>query len=88
MEIIKLPQGETAPPDSDCVGIESQADGKFALTGTALLQCGDTEETESVALVGGKSYPSYDDAEAAGIAWAASHCVEQLYISRDAPLPE
>ena len=91
MEIVNLPVGEAAPPDSDCIRVQEIAGGEFVLEGTALLRCGDAEPAESVTLIGGASYQSYDDAEAAGLAWADGHCVEQVYVSRSngtEPLPE
>jgi hypothetical protein len=80
VDIIKLQPGERAPRDSDCARIE-QKGGEFHLNASALVSCGDSSnEAESVALVGGDPYPSYDDAEGAALAWAASHGVVQLYI--------
>lgn len=82
MEIIKLPFGEEAPAEGDCISVTAREDGRFDLNATALLTCGDAEEAESVAMIGGDPYSSYDEAEAAGLAWAADHCVEQLYVSK------
>lgn len=80
MEIIKLPPGEMAPEDTDCIKINETADGKFSLVASALLACGDGEDAESVAMVSSDPYPSYDDAENAGLAWAEAHCVETIYV--------
>ena len=85
MDIEKLPIGVQAPEDSDCISIQELDDGRFRLNGSALLRCGDTEEAESVALIGGEPYPSFDEAEAAGLAWAAEHCVGTLYVSSGTP---
>ncbi len=74
MKIEKLATGETAPPDSDCILIEEGRDGKFRLNAAAL------DRDESVAVVGGGPYASYDEAEAAGLAWADGHGVETLYV--------
>ncbi|RDE05977.1 hypothetical protein [Sphingomonas aracearum] len=82
MEIIRLPQGEQAPDEVDCISIEQQDNGRFELTGTALIACGDSNEAESVALVSLPPYESYAAAEEAGLAWAAQQCVERLYITR------
>ena len=84
MEIVRLPVGEQAPKDSDCIGLQSLADGRFRLEASALINCGDSEVAESVALVDGGAYGSIEEAEAAGLAWADSHGVEQVYISMDA----
>ncbi|WP_019516102.1 hypothetical protein [Sphingomonas sp. Mn802worker] len=81
MHIIRLPLGKTAPPEADCVAIEQRADGRFDLNATALMACGDTDEAESVSLIGSEPYDRYDDAEAAGLAWAAEHCAGEVYIS-------
>lgn len=81
MEVVNLPPGEEAPKDSDCVSIARIADGKHLLNGSALLACGDSDEIESVALIGGEPYATYEEAEAAGLAWASEHCVEMLYVS-------
>ena len=42
--------------------------------------CGDGEDAESVAMVGSDPYPTFDDAEAAGLAWAEAHCVATIYV--------
>ena len=81
MEIIKLPPGERAPQESDCVSIERLSDGRFGLNGSALQLCGDGQEAESVAMIGGEPYDSYDEAEAAGLAWIAEYCVKEVFVS-------
>jgi len=91
MDIVKLPAGQYASDDTDCIRIQETPDGGFTLTGTVLLRCGDGEAAESVALIGGEPYKSYDDAESAGTAWASEHCVEVLHVSRSEgtkPLPD
>lgn len=91
MDIRKLPAGVPAPSDSDCIRIQELEDGRFALNGSVLFRCGDTDAAESVSLVGGEPYSTYDDAEAAGLAWAHDHCAEALFVSRSAgtaPLPD
>jgi hypothetical protein len=80
MEIIKLPPGEMASEDTDCIKINETPDGKFSLVASALMDCGDGDSPESVALVSSDPYASYDDAEAAGLAWAEAHCVATIYI--------
>ena len=80
MEIIKLPPGEMAAEDTDCIKINETPDGRFSLVASALMDCGDGDNLESVALVSSESYSSYDDAEAAGLAWAESHCVATVYV--------
>jgi len=82
MEIINLPAGQQASDESDCIRIQELDDGCFTLTGSVLLQCGDGEVAESVSLIGGDPYDSYDAAEAAGLAWAGDHCPETLYVCR------
>lgn len=84
MEIINLPAGELAPENRDCLHIERTSEGKYQINCSALLSCGDGDEVESVALIGGDLYDSYERAEAAGLAWAAGQCVDQLYVSRSA----
>ncbi|UZK64664.1 hypothetical protein [Sphingomonas sp. M1-B02] len=81
MEIVKLPPGEAAPADSDCIKILRQADGRHRLEGSVLLQCDEGEEAESESLLDGDPYASFEDAEAAGLAWASEHCVGTLYVS-------
>lgn len=81
MDIVKLPVGEEAPKDSDCISIAQLDDGRYRLEGSALINCGDGDEAESIAMVDGGTYDSIDDAEAAGMAWAELQCVEQLYVS-------
>jgi hypothetical protein len=91
MEILKLPPGQPAPSDGDCIRIQQLADDKFELSGSVLLSCGDGDAADSVSLVGGEPYASYDDAEAAGLAWLTEHCPERVFIARSAgtaPLPD
>lgn len=91
MQIVKLPAGEAPLPDTDCIRIQQRDDGRFLLEGSVLFRCGDVDSAESVSLVGGDTYASYDDAEAAGLAWADDHCVETLHVARSAgsePLPD
>lgn len=83
MDVVKLQVGECAPRDSDCATIETR-DDLFYLTASALVSCGDVESAESVSLVGGDPYHSYDEAEAAALAWAASHGVQRLYVALSA----
>ena len=80
MDIIKLPAGEMAPPDTDCIKINRTAAGDYTLVASALMVCGDGDDAESVALVGSEPYPSYEKAEGAGLAWAEAHCVGTIYI--------
>ena len=90
MEIVKLPPGESAPLESDCISIDELEDGRFLLNASALAGCGtadpetDGDDDESVCVIGGDTYGSYAEAEAAGLAWAAERCVTFLYISQDA----
>jgi hypothetical protein len=82
VEIIRLPTGQAAPEDRDCIQVQELQDGAFELVGSVLLQCGDGNEIESVSITGGTSYASYEGAEAAGLAWAAEHCVDTIYVVR------
>ena len=82
MEIIKLPWGERASKESDCISVEERADGQWSLNTSALSNCDAAEEGESESVIGGAPYPSYNAAEAAGLAIAAEQCVETVYISR------
>lgn len=81
MDILKLPAGERAADDVDCISIERQGDGRYELQGSALINCGDGDEVESVSLVQMPTYDTYEEAEDVGLAWAAEQCVERLYIS-------
>ena len=80
MEIVKLAPGEMAPIDTDCIKINEASEGAFTLVASALMECGDGDNLESVALISSDPYPTYDDAEAAGLAWAEAHCVATIYI--------
>lgn len=80
MEIIKLAAGQLAPDESDCVRVISMPEGDFALNCNALQSCGDGDTMESVSLIGGETYPTYDAAEAAGLAWANEHCADEVYL--------
>ena len=81
MEIIKLPLGELAPGEADCISIDEMPDGRFVLNTSTLTAC-DPEDAESNSVIGSEPYPSYDAAEAAGLAIAAEQCVKTVYISR------
>ena len=83
MEITMLPPGVRAPSDADCIHIEQTQDGRFRINCSALHAAGDSE---SVALIGGDAYPSYDAAEAAGLAWADAEQVQHIYVSRSEEL--
>ena len=82
MDIIKLPFGEQAPKESDCISVEEMSDGRFNLNTSALSACPDEDAAESASVIGGAPYDSYDAAEAAGLAIAAEQCVDTVYISR------
>ncbi|WP_174292011.1 hypothetical protein [Sphingomonas bacterium] len=75
MEIVKLPVGEPAPKDSDCIGIEEQADGRFTYTGSLLAG------EESIAIVDPVLCPTREAAEEQGTSWAAGCDVQRLYVS-------
>ncbi len=79
MEIIRLPVGDQAPLDADCLRIEEQPDGLFKLTASAL--CLGEDEGESVSIVGGPLYDTIERAEAAGTTWAETVGVATLHIS-------
>ena len=84
MEVIRLPLGEQAPKESDCISVEAQADGSYLLNTSALSNCGgeNGEEAESMSVIGSQPYVSYDEAEAAGMVIAAEQCVSTLFVSR------
>lgn len=75
MEIVTLDAGEAAPSDSDCISIDRGSDGRFSLTGSVLS--GD----ESVAMVGGDTYDTHEQAESEGLAWASENGVSVLYVA-------
>jgi hypothetical protein len=82
VEIIRLPVGQRASSETDCIRIQETPNSQFELEGSVLLNCGDGEEAESVSLIGSDPYETLEDAEAAGLAWAGEHCVEVIYVSR------
>jgi hypothetical protein len=81
MQIIRLASGQHASDEVDCISIEHRSDGRYDLQGAALINCGDSDESESVALVGLPPFTTREEAEDVGLAWAADQCVEQLYIA-------
>ena len=89
MEIVKLQPGERAPLESDCISIDELEDGRFLLNASVLTACDgpdadkDVDDDESMSVVGGETYGSYAEAEAAGLALAAERCVTFLYVTRD-----
>lgn len=82
MKITKLPAGQTAPKDSDCIKIERIDDGLFTITTSGLVDCrnDDGEEAESEAVISSDSYDTYEEAEAAGLAWAENVCLKEVYV--------
>ncbi len=79
MKLVRLPVGTPADTDVDCLRIEEQDDRRFRLTGSAL--CDDGDEPDSISIVGGPHFPTVQDAEDAGIAWASAAGVGRLFIS-------
>lgn len=79
MDLIRLPVGEQADADKDCIRIEELEDGSHRLTGTAL--CTLEDEGTSVSLVDGLTFATCDEAEQVGVAWAESVGVEHMHIS-------
>jgi len=79
MEIVRLPIGEQATVDSDCIRIEEQPGATYKLTASAM--CGGAFDGESVSIVGGPVFETFELAEAAGLAWAADVGVERLFVS-------
>jgi hypothetical protein len=80
MEIVKLQAGQSAPTNSDSIRIDHSTRGKYSLIGSALLNCGDSEQAESVSIVASETYDTVDQAHDAGVAWASAHCVKQLFV--------
>lgn len=80
MEIIRLAPGVSADDDTDCIKINETGDGMFSLVASALMLCGDGDNPESIAMVGSDPYPSYEAAEAAGLAWAQEQCVQTVFV--------
>ena len=75
MEIVRLPVGERAPADSDCISIDQLATGKFNLTGSILAG------EESVSIVSPIICDTREIAEDQGLAWAGGCDIETLYVS-------
>lgn len=79
MEIVRLPVGEQARVDADCIRIEERPDASHKLTASAL--CIGSDENQSVSIVGGPVFATHEQAEEAGIAWATNIGVERLFVS-------
>lgn len=79
MEVVRLPLGDQAGLDDDCIRLEERPDGTWSLTGTAL--CSGQDEGESVSIVGGPTFVTKAEAEAVGLAWAGDVGVSRLVIS-------
>lgn len=75
MDIVRLPTGETAPIDSDCISIDEQPDGRLTVTGSIL------SHEESVAIVTPILCATREAAEEQGMSWAAECDVPRLYVS-------
>lgn len=81
MDVIRLAAQAEAPPESDCIKIVTLLDGQFKLVSSALFD-GDSVGDESVAVIGGDAYPTFEAAEAAGLTWANEQGVQKLYVER------
>ncbi len=79
MKVVRLPVGEQAPVDADCIRIEQADEAVFKLTASAL--CVDAVEGESVSIVDSPKFETAEKAEAAGLVWAANVGVEKLFVS-------
>jgi hypothetical protein len=79
MEIVRLPVGEQAPADVDCIRIEEVSESTFKLTASAL--CVETDDGDSVSIIDGPFFETIEQAEAAGVAWATDVGVERLFVS-------
>lgn len=77
MEVVRMPVGEQAPVDVDCIRIEQAEEALFELSGSALRLGGE----ESVAIVEAPAFKSLEEAEAAGLVWAAKIGVTRLFVS-------
>ncbi len=82
MQIIKLPPGEQADEATDCIKIGRMADGRYSLITSALVECDndDEDQGDSEAVISSDTYNTYDEAEAAGLAWASGLCVETIHV--------
>lgn len=81
MQIVKMPPGEMADEDTDCIKIGRTSDGRYSLVTSALVINNDhTDADESEAVVGGETYATYEAAEAAGLAWAAGLGVDTIHV--------
>jgi hypothetical protein len=91
MEIVKLPVGTAAPADADCIRVQEMPGGAFALEGNLLAPPDEDDVSESVSLIAGDPYTSYEAAESAGLAWAGGCSVAVLHVARSngtEPLPD
>ena len=79
MEIVRLPVGEQAAVDVDCIRVEELPGSTYKLTGTAL--CIGSDDGDSVSIVDGPVFETIEEAEAAGTAWATHVGVERLFVS-------
>ena len=66
MEVVRLPIGEQAPAEADCIRIEEAGPASFKLTPSA--PCVGADDDESVSIVNAPMFKSWDEAEAAGLA--------------------
>lgn len=91
MEIVYLPAGKAAGEDSDCIMIQETPEGSYTLAGSVLSRDPDADESTSVAMASSDIYPTFEDAEAAGLAWADLQRSELVHVVRsrgDEPLPD
>ena len=87
MEVVRLPVAKQAPVDTDCIRIEQAAQSAWKLTASAM--CAGADESESVTIIDAPTFGSAEEAEAAGLAWAAEVGVERLFVIKgtlDQPL--
>jgi hypothetical protein len=81
MDIVRLPDGVAPDAEVNCITIQRGEDGRFHLNGTVLMACGDADGMESVSLMGIAPYATFEEAEAAGLAWAQEHCADEVVVA-------
>ena len=82
MEIIRLAEGQSAPPNEDCVNVDALGSDQFGLWANAL--CGE----EMVSLIGStRTFETREQAEDEGLAWADAQGVQTVYLTFNAPTP-
>ncbi|HEX8363759.1 MAG TPA: hypothetical protein VF603_00570 [Allosphingosinicella sp.] len=80
MQILRLRRGERAPDAADRVTINALPNGKYGFMGVTETRAEYPARSLPIYAVAPNEWLSYEEAEAAAMAWAKDHAIEILYV--------